>query len=183
MVYPPPPPHSYSSIPVHAQGQGQQQQPFRSDQPHYDHTHPNTSFAQNSYGPPHPHPHPHPPIKTEPASGRDSSIGRRPSREATSNSEAKRPRHISRRPSDEEEVEAGFALAGLGLGLSPQQVRERRDIELEQEAAIKPSIPIAVPGKKAVKGGKGAKSCSECRRLKAKCDRVFPCSNCECLCP
>ncbi|EIW67603.1 hypothetical protein TREMEDRAFT_33487 [Tremella mesenterica DSM 1558] len=25
----------------------------------------------------------------------------------------------------------------------------------------------------------GKKSCSECRRLKAKCDRVFPCSNCR----
>jgi len=30
--------------------------------------------------------------------------------------------------------------------------------------------------KKAEKDNK--KSCSECRRLKAKCDRVFPCSNC-----
>jgi len=98
---------------------------------------------------------------------------------------AKRPRHTPRRPSNEEEVEAGFALAGLGLGLSPIQVRERRDSLLEQELEDPPK-PIIVPStsaaaKKGAKGGKGAKSCSECRRLKAKCDRVFPCSNCTFL--
>ena len=32
---------------------------------------------------------------------------------------------------------------------------------------------------KAKKMQEGKRSCAECRRLKAKCDRVFPCSNCK----
>jgi hypothetical protein len=52
---------------------------------------------------------------------------------------------------------------------------------------IEPSSASPQPNKKvkkeeAKKGEKdNRKSCSECRRLKAKCDRVFPCSNCMCL--
>lgn len=50
----------------------------------------------------------------------------------------------------------------------------------------KPRIKTATKKEKAAASkaaaaatGKGNKSCSECRRLKAKCDRVFPCSNCK----
>lgn len=62
------------------------------------------------------------------------------------------------------------------MGLSPDQVRERRD-------SILSSPPLAgVKEEKSAKVKKdkktAVKSCSECRRLKAKCDRVFPCSNC-----
>lgn len=75
-----------------------------------------------------------------------------------------------RQPSDAEEVEAGLALAGLGLGLTAGQVKARRESmsvkSMKKEDETKP-------------GRDGKKSCSECRRLKAKCDRVFPCSNCS----
>lgn len=80
---------------------------------------------------------------------------------------------VSRRPSDADEVEAGLALAGLGLGLTAGQVKQRRDsmsgkkVKLEMKALEK---------KGEAKDQK--KSCAECRRLKAKCDRQFPCSNC-----
>lgn len=52
-------------------------------------------------------------------------------------------------------------------------------------ATVTPKRPNPV-GTAPPKGGKPAdrpkdlrKSCAECRRLKAKCDRVFPCSNCR----
>ncbi len=72
-----------------------------------------------------------------------------------------------RRPSDAEEVEAGLALAGLGLGLTAGEMKSRRDSVTKK---------VKTEDEKPAKDGR--KSCSECRRLKAKCDRVFPCSNC-----
>ncbi|OCF44315.1 hypothetical protein I317_01760 [Kwoniella heveanensis CBS 569] len=73
----------------------------------------------------------------------------------------------STRPlSDPGEVEASLALAGLKRRDSAPMVKKAKK---EKEADAKP--------KKGDKDGK--KSCAECRRLKAKCDRVFPCSNCR----
>ena len=77
-------------------------------------------------------------------------------------------RSHKRRPSDTEEVEAGIALAGLGLTMPA------RSEPPSQKPAKKTKKDET---KKADKDNK--KSCSECRRLKAKCDRVFPCSNCK----
>lgn len=81
---------------------------------------------------------------------------------------AKRESMSDRRPSGAEEVEAGLALAGLGLGLTAGEVKARRDSVTKK---------VKKEDEKPAKDGK--KSCSECRRLKAKCDRVFPCSNCQ----
>ena len=66
-----------------------------------------------------------------------------------------------------EEVEAGLALAGLGLGLTAGEMMARRDSMTKRSKPDEEKTPKD-----------GRKSCSECRRLKAKCDRVFPCSNC-----
>ena len=71
-----------------------------------------------------------------------------------------------RRPSDAEEVEAGLALAGM----ANRAKKEPASAGQSQKKAKKDD------GKKEKDN---RKSCSECRRLKAKCDRVFPCSNCE----
>ena len=88
----------------------------------------------------------------------------------------KRSRDSSRRPSDADEVEAGLALAGMGMGLSAGEMRERSN-SLDK-GSKKPKK--ATKDDKAKKNDKeNKKSCSECRRLKAKCDRVFPCSNCQ----
>lgn len=89
---------------------------------------------------------------------------------STSPGSKKRPRDRdrARRPSQEEE-EAGLALAGLGMGLSAGEMRARRDSTTKKAKVTK----------SADKEKDGKKSCSECRRLKAKCDRQFPCSNCE----
>ena len=91
-----------------------------------------------------------------------------------------------RRPSDAEEVEAGMALAGLGLGLTVDQVKARRDSmngfhadETSPKKAKRDKVKKEKEGKEVKEAKDGRKSCSECRRLKAKCDRVFPCSNCE----
>ncbi|ODO00034.1 hypothetical protein I350_06657 [Cryptococcus amylolentus CBS 6273] len=72
------------------------------------------------------------------------------------------------------ELEAGMALAGL----------KRRESAPTAVSKKTSSLVKAEPGeekpivKKAEKPS-NAKSCAECRRLKAKCDRVFPCSNCR----
>ena len=85
-----------------------------------------------------------------------------------------RPPHGQANPkrpasSHSEEVEAGLALAGMASHSG--------------RAARASSVgPSASPERKrkAEKDGKdGKRSCAECRRLKAKCDRVFPCSNCK----
>ncbi|ORY31844.1 hypothetical protein BCR39DRAFT_465430 [Naematelia encephala] len=56
------------------------------------------------------------------------------------------------------------------MGLTPGQVK----------AEITGNKRVKVEEKPKKEGAKeGKKSCSECRRLKAKCDRVFPCSNCR----
>ena len=83
---------------------------------------------------------------------------------------AKRPRisKSERRPSDDVDVQAGLALAKLGLAMPPEEIKARR-----QSTSLK---KVRKEEEKPVKDGR--KSCSECRRLKAKCDRVFPCSNC-----
>ncbi|CAD6563598.1 MAG: hypothetical protein TREMPRED_000005 [Tremellales sp. Tagirdzhanova-0007] len=84
---------------------------------------------------------------------------------------AKRPRisKSERRPSDDVDVQAGLALAKLGLAMPPEEIKARR-----QSTSLK---KVRKEEEKPVKDGR--KSCSECRRLKAKCDRVFPCSNCR----
>ncbi|WWC62951.1 uncharacterized protein I303_105549 [Kwoniella dejecticola CBS 10117] len=98
----------------------------------------------------------------------------------TSTRPIKRDREISQddaRPlSDPGEMEASLALAGL----------KRRDSAPLQnpnnsnKKAKKDKEDKNANSKKADKDGKdGKKSCAECRRLKAKCDRVFPCSNCR----
>lgn len=92
-----------------------------------------------------------------------------------------------RRASDAEEVEAGLALAGLGI---INNKRRESDNSPPNGSAASSSSAQPSSAKKAKKeekqgstgGGSGKdtrKSCQECRRLKAKCDRVFPCSNCE----
>ncbi|WVF69093.1 hypothetical protein IAT40_003867 [Kwoniella sp. CBS 6097] len=103
----------------------------------------------------------------------DQSWGQQGSFESTSTAAAsrsvKREREdtSSTRPlSDPGEVEASLALAGLKRRDSAPMVKKTKK---EKESDVKP--------KKADKDGK--KSCAECRRLKAKCDRVFPCSNCR----
>lgn len=68
-----------------------------------------------------------------------------------------------RPPSDDEEVEAGLALAGMAM-VKKEPTQPAKKVKKDE-------------GKKGEKDNK--KSCSECRRLKAKCDRVFPCSNCR----
>jgi hypothetical protein len=79
--------------------------------------------------------------------------------------------------SDEsEEVEAGFALVGLG-GIQIKSKAKRVTPGKKVKTEDKPNSDANGAVKKVEKDGK--KSCSECRRLKAKCDRVFPCSNCE----
>ncbi|KAK8858908.1 hypothetical protein IAR55_003139 [Kwoniella newhampshirensis] len=79
--------------------------------------------------------------------------------------------NASRALSDPEEVEASLALAGL-------KRRESAPIEkkVKREEEVKPNVTSS-SGKKNEKDGR--KSCAECRRLKAKCDRQFPCSNCR----
>lgn len=85
-----------------------------------------------------------------------------------------------RKSSEGSEVEASMALSGLGLALPHVShmlgsTIKRRD---EHSPRVTPTTQ-----KKLRKDDKPAKdtrkSCAECRRLKAKCDRVFPCSNCR----
>ncbi|WVQ96589.1 hypothetical protein IAU59_003694 [Kwoniella sp. CBS 9459] len=112
-------------------------------------------------------PGPRPPMPS------DQSWGQQGSFESTSTAAASRSvkREMedtsSTRPlSDPGEVEASLALAGLKRRDSAPVAKKHKK---EKETDAKP--------KKAEKDGK--KSCAECRRLKAKCDRVFPCSNCR----
>ncbi|WWC88327.1 uncharacterized protein L201_003236 [Kwoniella dendrophila CBS 6074] len=70
--------------------------------------------------------------------------------------------------SDPGEMEASLALAGLKRRDSaPAGKKTKKEKDDTKNAS----------NKKGEKDGK--KSCAECRRLKAKCDRVFPCSNCR----
>ncbi|KAL1409129.1 hypothetical protein Q8F55_005956 [Vanrija albida] len=88
-----------------------------------------------------------------------------------------------RRASDAEEVEAGLALAGLGLINNKRRESESSPPNGSAAASSSAQPSSAKKAKKEEKqgstgGGKETrKSCQECRRLKAKCDRVFPCSN------
>jgi len=103
----------------------------------------------------------------------------------------KRPRTNLRHPSDEEEREAGLALAGLGLSTTPTQAGGRLQSVPESEsqgtgASKKPRVKAAAAAaaKKNEKGqepGKAQNACKECRRLKAKCDKQIPCSTCKSL--
>lgn len=75
----------------------------------------------------------------------------------------------NRSPNGAEEVEAGMALANLGQATAEParnanaNARDTTTKRTKKDAAAKDM----------------RKSCAECRRLKAKCDRVFPCSNCR----
>lgn len=82
-----------------------------------------------------------------------------------------------------DELEAGLALAGLkrresapapitdGTPESVKRVKRENDDEKDEKKEKESQVK---------KRGEGLKkSCAECRRLKAKCDRVFPCSNCK----
>jgi hypothetical protein len=101
----------------------------------------------------------------------------------------KRPRTNFRHPSDEEEREAGLALAGLGLSTTPtqavgrlQSVPESESQKQGQGTSKKPRTKAAAAAVKKVdrgsEPGKGQTACKECRRLKAKCDKQIPCSTC-----
>ncbi|ORX37085.1 hypothetical protein BD324DRAFT_424910 [Kockovaella imperatae] len=81
---------------------------------------------------------------------------------------------LKRRPSVVDEEIAGLALADLSAGLSIDEVKARRDNLAGAKSKKKPRKESNVKTENVAK-----KSCSECRRLKAKCDRVFPCSNCR----
>ncbi|WVN90760.1 uncharacterized protein L203_106003 [Cryptococcus depauperatus CBS 7841] len=73
------------------------------------------------------------------------------------------------------EVEPDMVLTGLERQESaPDSVAasETNGIAQEKLEDVKPSV-----SKKEKEGLK--RSCAECRRLKAKCDRQFPCSNCR----
>lgn len=90
---------------------------------------------------------------------------------------------VPRHPSEEEE-EAGLALAGMGLGLTAGEMRARRESGDVGPANKRVKVENEDPAAKDLASGikkpeQAKKSCAECRRLKAKCDRVFPCSNCE----
>jgi hypothetical protein len=90
----------------------------------------------------------------------------------------------------EKEIQAGQALADMNKR-STSPVRKRKtdtDGKKAKKAAVAKDKEAKVAVKKEKDVGEGPKpkqgveskkSCSECRRLKAKCDRVFPCSNCE----
>lgn len=97
--------------------------------------------------------------------------------------EPKRPRITHRHPSDEEEREAGLALAGLGLSSIPTQSTRLQSVP-ESETSQGPGKKArakAAPVKKerGSEPGKGTNACKECRRLKAKCDKQIPCSTCK----
>lgn len=84
---------------------------------------------------------------------------------------------MKRRLSDAEEVEAGLALATMAeqaKKASPKSSGVKGNASLETNTAKR--VKKEDSAKKGEKDNR--KSCSECRRLKAKCDRVFPCSNC-----
>jgi hypothetical protein len=85
---------------------------------------------------------------------------------------ASQDRSSKRRSSDAEQVEAGIALAGLGLGYPAAASESRPKKDLPAGTAKKARKEETKTGKEGSK-----KSCAECRRLKAKCDRQFPCSN------
>ena len=96
--------------------------------------------------------------------------------------EPKRPRISHRHPSDEDEREAGLALAGLGLSSINQPKRLQSVPESESsQGPSKKQRAKAVPVKKerGQEPGKGQNACKECRRLKAKCDKQIPCSTCK----
>ena len=111
-------------------------------------------------------------------------------------------RHVrtqSQTGSGHEEVQAGMALANMGMGMSPNSYKARSDglatppdagaqskkpkvekdkIKREEQDKIKDfkkeTVEVGPNGQPLAK-----RSCAECRRLKAKCDRQFPCSNCQ----
>ncbi|WVQ73524.1 hypothetical protein IAR50_003098 [Cryptococcus sp. DSM 104548] len=86
---------------------------------------------------------------------------------------SKRARGSEERGGDAE-LEASMALAGLKRRESaPSSVLKKNSTGAKAEMAEEKTVV-----KKAEKPT-NAKSCAECRRLKAKCDRVFPCSNCR----
>lgn len=80
----------------------------------------------------------------------------------------------TRRTSGDVTPDPSQALAGLELGgnrrLSPVPPRDARRAPPKQTLTRKEANE---------KGKDMRRSCAECRRLKAKCDRVFPCSNCR----
>lgn len=85
-----------------------------------------------------------------------------------------------------------FAVVGLGISSSSGPARRPSSSSSSRRnptpgdvggstSATKTSPPHAKKRSKDEKppGKDMRKSCAECRRLKAKCDRVFPCSNCR----
>lgn len=161
MVYPPPPPpHDYSPTTPADQGKGVSLPSMGSWAPPP--TLPSTRISLPSpgwgSGPP---PTNLPGWRTEQAAyvPEPQSAGRAAKRSRDS-------MNGQRRSSDADEVEAGLALAGLGLGFFAGEMKKRRK-----------SVVVKREDERPPKDGR--KSCSECRRLKAKCDRVFPCSNCQ----
>lgn len=86
---------------------------------------------------------------------------------------------MKRRTSEEderaEEVAAGIALAGLGLAVSVTPPANAVGAKKGAKRSKKEEAASKAKGDK----DNNRKSCSECRRLKAKCDRQFPCSNCK----
>lgn len=99
----------------------------------------------------------------------------------------KRRRSVGQQ-SGESEVEAGLALAGMGSSMSAEDSSARRPSDSVDEAGTAKrkggKKAKAVEDRVADDAGKpkpvlAKKSCAECRRMKAKCDRVFPCSNCK----
>ena len=90
-------------------------------------------------------------------------------------SDSQQTSNLKRRPSDQDEVEAGMTLTGLARKSSspPTATATRRRKAPAAKKAKKEETPVKRVEKES------RKSCSECRRLKAKCDRVFPCSNCR----
>ncbi|KAL7420726.1 hypothetical protein Q5752_004677 [Cryptotrichosporon argae] len=75
-------------------------------------------------------------------------------------------------PADAAEIQAGLALAGMTMAAQPRRASAGAGGGAGKKA--KRESDDAKPA-----GKEARKSCSECRRLKAKCDRVFPCSNCR----
>lgn len=90
------------------------------------------------------------------------------------------------------EVEAGLALAGLGSSMGTTAadgvIVKTENVEARSNSPVKrkggKKVKTGVPEEEKPSQPQGTvakKSCAECRRMKAKCDRVFPCSNCKLL--
>jgi hypothetical protein len=132
--------------------------------------HPRPAFNPYEYN------HPHIPYQIEPDHHQ-----RRPS---DIQPETKRPRLANRHPSDEDEREAGLALAGLGLSTTPTGGVPRLQSVPESEISQGPNKrqrakAVTKKNDRGSEPGRAQNACKECRRLKAKCDKQIPCSTCK----